>query len=152
MEQINMNELAPIIQEVISTGTSFRLFPKGTSMLPTIVPGEDSVMLSKPENIEIMDAVLYKRKNGQYVLHRIIGKTKSGYKMCGDNQLFTEKNITPEMIIAKVTGIYKKEIYVDVSSLDYIKQIRKLYRNKSIQKIIIFVKKLIYSVYKAIFK
>ena len=152
MEQINMSELSPIIQEVISTGSSFRLYPKGTSMLPSIVEGQDSVVLSKPEKLQVMDAVLYKRKSGQYVLHRIVSKNKYGYVMCGDNQVNTEKYITPDMIIAKVTGIYKKDAYIDVSLPNYKRKIKKLYRNKSIRKVIYSIKTFIYPVYKAIFK
>lgn len=152
MEQFNIAELAPVIEEVVSTGADFRLYPKGESMLPTIITGEDSVLLSKPENLEIMDVVLYKRESGQYVLHRIVSKNKSGYVMCGDNQVNTEKYITPDMIIAKVTGIYKKDEYIDVALPEYKQEIKKLYRKKSITKAIYSVKTLIYPIYKAIFK
>ena len=34
---IHMEDLVPIIREVLETGSEFRLYPRGRSMLPTIV-------------------------------------------------------------------------------------------------------------------
>ena len=36
MFKINMEELVPLIKEVIDSGAVFRLYPRGESMLPTI--------------------------------------------------------------------------------------------------------------------
>ena len=61
-----MSEMVGLIQEVISDGGEFRLYPKGTSMLPLIKQGKDSVVLVKPSLLSVLDIGLYRRKNGQY--------------------------------------------------------------------------------------
>ena len=71
---IHMDDLVPIIREVLEMGSEFRLYPRGRSMLPTIVEGKDSVMLAKPTEVAVWDAVLYQRAAGQYVLHRIVAE------------------------------------------------------------------------------
>ena len=50
---IHMEDLVPIIREVLETGSEFRLYPRGRSMLPTIVEGQDSVMLAKPTEVAV---------------------------------------------------------------------------------------------------
>lgn len=107
-----MSELAELIEEVISKDGDFRLYPKGTSMLPLIVEGKDSVVLCKPGLLSKYDIVLYKRKNGQYVLHRIVALKGNDLVLRGDNQSELEKGITTDRVIAKVKGIYIGEKYL----------------------------------------
>lgn len=152
MEQISIKDLIPLIEEVTTSGTSFRLYPKGTSMNPYIIENEDSVLLSKPDDIKFYDIVLYRRDSGQYVLHRVVSKHGDYFDMCGDNQLFYEKNIHKKSVIAKVTGIYKKDTLIDVSSSTYRKDIKKFYRKKTVNRIIAKIKKVIYPAYKTLFK
>ena len=45
-EQMELAALMPMIAEVIAAGGVFRLYPRGTSMQPLLVAGEDSVELS----------------------------------------------------------------------------------------------------------
>lgn len=112
-------ELAPVILEVIEKEGSFRLFPKGESMRPTICQGEDSVLLVAPENLKKYDIVFYKRQNGQYVIHRIMKINDHSLTLAGDNQFFTEQGVKKERVIAKVGGIYKGERLIKADSLNY---------------------------------
>lgn len=147
-----MNEIVPLLKEVISSGASFRFYPNGTSMQPTIKQGEDSVELSSPENLTTLDAVLYQRENGQYVLHRIVKEHKNHFDMCGDNQIEIEKNVEKFRVIAKVTGIYRGEKYISCNDTDFKTEIKNLYRKKKRQRIRSHIIKLIYPIYKSIFK
>lgn len=108
-QDFKVEEMYPLICEIISSGGSFRVFPKGTSMLPTIRPREDSVELAAPKRLKKYDIVLYKRPNGQFVIHRILSLKNGKAHMCGDNQVTVEKDIDIEAVVAKVVGIYKKE-------------------------------------------
>lgn len=126
IESLSMNDMYPLITEVIESGGVFRLWPRGTSMMPLLRQGEDSVSLALPENVEIGDVVLYRRKNGQFVLHRIISKTDNGYTMCGDNQYILERDIAHSQLIAKVVGIYRGEQYFDVANVQYLKYVKRL--------------------------
>lgn len=47
----------------------------GISMLPCIRPQKDILHLVRPEGIvETSEVILYRRKNGSYILHRVIGR------------------------------------------------------------------------------
>ena len=108
-QDFKVEEMYPLISEIISSGGSFRLFPKGTSMLPTIKQGEDSVELAAPKKLKKYDIVLYKRPSGQFVIHRIMKIKNDEVLLCGDNQVALEEGIDANDILAKVTGIYKDE-------------------------------------------
>ena len=68
-----IEDVMPILSEVIGSGGEFELYPRGTSMLPLIREGRDSVILISPDSPDVGDIVLYRRAGGQYVLHRIVG-------------------------------------------------------------------------------
>ena len=105
--KISMEKLLPIINESIRDGGQFVFYPSGTSMLPTIIPGEDCVVLVQATNLKKYDLVLFSRVGGSHVLHRIMSMKNGQYIISGDNQTWTE-TITGELIIAKVSEIRKK--------------------------------------------
>lgn len=81
----------------------------GSSMTPFLVPGRDSVELTAIENEPKKgDVVLYKRKNGAYVLHRVIKKDRNGLYFAGDSQTFVEGPIGKEQLIAVCCAFYRK--------------------------------------------
>lgn len=105
----------PLIRESLAMGRSVRFSPRGTSMLPMLRQGTDSVRLSPaPEKLEKFDLPLYQRKNGQYVLHRIVNAAAE-YTCAGDNQFDLEHGVTREQVIGVVTAFYRdgREIRVD---------------------------------------
>lgn len=94
------------IRLVLDSGGEFSIYPKGTSMLPLIIQGRDSVTLVKREgDLRKGDIAFYLRDNGQYVLHRVIKAENGRYTMCGDNQLSPETGIENRHIIGKVRRI-----------------------------------------------
>lgn len=76
--------------------------PEGNSMLPMIRPGLGCVVIKASEEYEIYDVVLYRRRNGRYILHRIVGHDADGYILCGDHQSVLEYGITRSQILGKV--------------------------------------------------
>lgn len=106
IKNLAMHELLPLIKDTLSSGGSITFIPNGTSMLPFIRPGVDSVTLSPlPDELFPGDIVFYRRASGQNVMHRIIGRDKTGYIFCGDNQVTAEKGITRDMMTAIVTSV-----------------------------------------------
>ncbi len=111
-----------VIEEVLASGGEFRMYPKGTSMLPLIVQTRDSVVLKRnfEDGAKKHDIAFYRRRNGQFVLHRVMDICEDGtYTMCGDNQTELEKGIEKEQIIAYVAGLYRKDRYVEISGRAY---------------------------------
>ena len=112
---LEMKELAPLIREVVEKGGNFRLYPRGVSMLPLLREGVDSVKLGPPGQVKKGDVVFYLRDNGEYVLHRVIGKRKGCFTLCGDAQLLPEQGIRYEQIFAKAVGFWRAENYFDAT-------------------------------------
>ncbi len=123
--ELSMNEIWELAQTVISSGGEFRLFHKGTSMMPLLRQGKDSVILVAPNNIKKNDILLYKRANGQFVMHRAIKIKKDEYIMCGDNQYEHERGIKKDNILAKVKGIYRDENYFETDNPEYVKYVKR---------------------------
>ena len=102
--QASMEALVPLFQERLAAGQQVRFSPMGTSMLPMLREGRDSVVLSSaPAQLKKYDLPLYRRDNGAYILHRV---TQAGetYTCIGDNQFVYETGVRREQIIAVVTG------------------------------------------------
>ncbi len=118
---VSLSEMYPIICEQLEAGGKVRFKPHGTSMLPTIRQGIDEVELSKPDGkLKKYDIAFYKRKNGQFVLHRILSKKSDGtYIIRGDHQLEYEYGICDEDIIAVCSGIYRNRKYMSANSFPF---------------------------------
>ena len=70
----SINDVMPLIEECLANGTDVRMKVSGISMTPILHNLKDSVVLTKADKVKKYDIVLHKRANGQYILHRIIGK------------------------------------------------------------------------------
>lgn len=114
-----LEELMPLIREQLSSGHSVQFSPKGTSMLPMLREGMDRVVLSPlPAELKKYDLPLYQRRDGKYVLHRIVGVGET-YAMLGDNQFTREPGIRREQMIGVVTTFYRGKKVHSVNELPY---------------------------------
>lgn len=94
----------------------------GTSMRPLIRQGKDVMIIKSFDNcckLKKMDVPLYKRENGQYVLHRIIKVTKDGYVIRGDNTYSNEYGVTDSQILGVLSGVIRNGKEISVNSLGY---------------------------------
>ena len=109
-----MDDLIPLICERLEEGQSVKFSPRGTSMLPMLRQGDSVVLSPCPERLKKYDLPLYRRDNGEYVLHRVIKVGKS-YTCIGDNQFEYEHGIEHRQMIGVVTAFVngKKERSVD---------------------------------------
>ena len=91
----------------------------GTSMQPLIRQGRDLLIIERTAGrLKKYDVPLYRRANGQYVLHRIIKVRPDDYVLRGDNQLYREKGVTDGQILGVLTAVVRdgKEILVTATS------------------------------------
>lgn len=135
MEDFLMKDIFPVIEEGIKNGGRFRFYPKGASMLPLIRQGKDSVVFARADDVKKYDIVLYRRDDGNFVLHRVVGKNNDGYIMCGDGQFWYEKGIKEEQLLAKVVGLYRENEFVSLDNPGYIKYVKKRVAHISRQRI-----------------
>ena len=127
-EQMKLEEALPLIEAAFSAGVSFRFFPRGTSMLPMLRQGIDSVSIVSPKLREpkVGEVILYRRKNGAFVLHRAIGREKDGSFICrGDNQGIPERGVAQDSIIGVLEGYYKGEAWISADDFEYKKYVKK---------------------------
>jgi len=141
VNQVALKELWPIMQEQILAGKKARFGPKGTSMLPLIRQGIDTVVLEKaPDKLKKYDLPLYLRENGQFVLHRVVGENKDGYIMCGDNQCVREYAVKHSQILALATGMYRGEEFLSFDDKEYISYCKKQVFKKKLYKIYVILR------------
>ncbi len=132
-KQYSLEELMPLIREALEQGKNVRFSPRGTSMLPMLRQGVDSVVFSPlPRKLRKYDLPLYRRKSGQYVLHRIV-EAGDSYTCVGDNQFELERGLGHEQMIALVTGFYRGDTYHRTDSLPHRLYCRLWHRSRPVR-------------------
>lgn len=104
---IPMESLVQLLQVQLEEGGRASLAVTGYSMHPLLRNRRDSVALIPAGNQKKGDIILYRRENGQFVLHRIIAVEQQHYICSGDNQVMREP-VTREQILAVVDGFTRK--------------------------------------------
>ena len=95
-------DLYPVIADVVASGGSFDFIPGGTSMLPTLNGSSDVVTLCKAESVQKGDIILFKRDNGQFILHRVIAVSGDELTVRGDN-VYGAESVMLTDVLAKVS-------------------------------------------------
>lgn len=96
----------------------------GVSMMPLLRQNRDLMVIEHKEGrCAKYDAVLYKRKNGQYVLHRILKVREKDYVICGDNCWRREYGITDEQILGVLTAVVRDGKNMPVTDRKYQKYV-----------------------------
>lgn len=107
----------PIIKEQLDSGGSATFAIHGTSMLPMLKDRKDSVRIIKPkEQPKKYDIIFYRRKDGSFILHRIVKVKKGGYICRGDNQILNEFPVTEDMVIGVVEAYTRNNEWISVNS------------------------------------
>ena len=76
---------------MVEEGLCVTLPVDGRSMLPFIIGGRDSVLLSKPEDVMVGDIVLAWIENRRYVVHRILEIRGQHVTLMGDGNLYGKR-------------------------------------------------------------
>ena len=127
------------IREIVGAGGEFRMYPKGTSMLPLLRERVDSVSVSAPVfPLKKGTMLFYQRDNGQYVLHRVQGQSKDGtYFLCGDHQMAVESGVREDMAIAVVSRVFRNDKELPLNSCRY-RVYRFLILFSTVRKVLLF--------------
>ena len=110
-----LDSLMPLFRERLAAGQKVKFSPRGISMMPMLRQGIDTVTLSPlPEKLRKYDLPLYQRKDGKYILHRVVD-VGDMYTCIGDNQFVYEYGLTHDQMIAVVSSFTRgsREYSVD---------------------------------------
>ncbi len=114
-----MEMLSPLLIEILAAGGSAEITVSGISMYPMLRDGISQVRLTAAADLHVGDLPLYRRENGAYVLHRIVGRDGEKFICCGDNQWHIETGVERTQIVAVVTDFKRTERWRSCDSRVY---------------------------------
>ena len=101
--------LMQLLSGVLDDGALVPLVVSGCSMAPFLAHGRDTVYLSRITTpVKRGDIVLYRRNNGDLVLHRVCCLKEDGYCMAGDAHEILESGIHADQLLAVTTAVLRK--------------------------------------------
>ena len=104
---ISTQQLIPFMQELLSQGKNVSFTVTGNSMAPFLVGLRDSAVVCPVKSpLKKGDIVFYRRRNGDYVMHRIYRIKNDKYYTVGDAQTEVEGPLDEEQIF----GVINEEI------------------------------------------
>ena len=106
---IDIHRDADALVEVLSSGAVFPLVVTGSSMMPFLKGGRDIVRLHKTDRFYRGQIVFFRRRNGEFVLHRIRRICPDGMLLVnGDAQKWCEY-IHRDQVLAEVISISRNQ-------------------------------------------
>ena len=119
-EKIGLADISDVMLEVLKSGGEVRFTSNGWSMAPLLSNAGQQVVLKAPGGkVKKGDIAFYRRKGGQFVLHRVVRVKGNTFTMCGDNQVDFEPGITREQILAVMTGYIRDGKLYPLSGIRY---------------------------------
>ena len=116
---IPMEELFKAVKIQLDNGGRARLTVTGRSMLPLLRAYRDAVELIPVNGRQQKGKIiLYRRQDGQFVLHRIVELTPEGYICCGDNEAVREP-VSHSQLLAVTDGLIRRGKTVTLDQFSY---------------------------------
>lgn len=94
----------------------------GVSMMPLLRQHRDVMVIGRVpegERLKKYDAPLYKRRNGQYILHRILEVREKDYVVCGDN-CWQKERVTDAQILGVLQAVVRDGREIPVTDKKYL--------------------------------
>ena len=107
-------------ESVLNKYGKFTYTNKGMSMFPMLRPEKDvfTIVKKAEERCKVNDVVLFKR-NGKFILHRIVEVFDDHYSTLGDNCVNYEKNIKDEDILGILVSFQKNGHTINTDDIKY---------------------------------
>ncbi len=115
---VKLLELLPVMEETLSAGCTVTFTTHGKSMRPILNDG-DSVTVKKADKYKVGDVVLYRKPDGKFVLHRIIGLKKDTVYTQGDSLHEKDEPITVDAILGKAIAYVYPQREVKTTEFAY---------------------------------
>ncbi|SHO49574.1 S26 family signal peptidase [Anaerocolumna xylanovorans] len=119
IKKVKAVSMMPAINNLLKEGKGVRITVTGNSMYPFLRDKKDCVELYKTsfDRIKAGDIILVQRKEGGYVLHRVLLKLKKSVYILGDAQRRMEGPIYGNQILAKAEVIFRGDKKIAGDSL-----------------------------------
>lgn len=115
-----MAQIAPALLDLLAQGRAVDITVTGNSMRPMLLDRISRVRLRAPESVRRGDVVLYRRENGDYVLHRVVRvRRERTLDLCGDAQSVPERRIDAERVLARAVAFARRDKWRTVTSFGY---------------------------------
>ncbi len=119
-----MSEIPDDLSGTLKDGKNVIAEPSGHSMEPLLHDKGTKVLIAPLEKKpEPGDIVLWHRKDGKYVMHRMIGESEKHYLLRGDNCVNTDRAVK-RRVIGVVTDIYRNGRWFPVTDKRYLAYVR----------------------------
>jgi signal peptidase I len=96
-----------LMEAVLEKGVPFRFTAHGNSMTPFIRDGD--VITVAPGRIRFGDIVAFARPHGgKLTVHRVVGISRDGYLIKGDNLLMPDGCVPRTTLLGRVVGVERR--------------------------------------------
>lgn len=121
VKYVSTQALFPIIQQLLNEQQKASFTVTGMSMWPFLCHGRDRVILAScaPENLKVGDILLFRTKQGNYLLHRVTALKANQFQTTGDGNFFRDGWFENECIIGRVDYFIRNGKHIDCHSLKY---------------------------------
>ncbi|MCI8719327.1 MAG: hypothetical protein HFH64_14540 [Lachnospiraceae bacterium] len=109
------------IEELLEQGNTIQIHTQGYSMYPMFISGRDEAVIKQVVSADLKrgDVVLYRRKSGILVLHRIWKHKSDGFYMVGDNQTEIEGPLEDSQIKGVLLAFIRNGKYIETTQPFY---------------------------------
>ena len=90
---------------LVNEGMAVTMLVKGRSMLPFILGGLESVVLTRPGEIREGDVVLARIDGQRYVLHRVLSVSPDRVVLMGDGNIRGQEVCRPQDVLARADEV-----------------------------------------------
>lgn len=132
------------VRRLIAENRNVTLKAKGSSMLPFIRGGEDSVVLEKAADIVLGDILLCEVGRGNYVLHRLIDMDGERLLLMGDGNIKGTETCRTADVVARAKCILHKGKMTDCKSDEHRARARIWHRLLPVRRYLLFLYRMIH--------
>lgn len=105
MKQVSDDQIIGDAVRLVQEGMAVTMLVKGRSMLPFILGGQESAVLTQPGEIKTGDVVLARIDDRRYVLHRVMEVSADRVVLMGDGNIRGQEVCRPEDVLARADEI-----------------------------------------------
>lgn len=105
MKQVSDDQIIGDAVRLVQEGMAVTMLVKGRSMLPFILGGRESAVLTRPGTIRPGDVVLARIDDRRYVLHRVMEVSADRVVLMGDGNIRGQEVCRPEDVLARVDEV-----------------------------------------------